>query len=300
MTQIQTIQPQTPNIRVLGPIPVRIYIRASFRKVQKEGAKLVRLQWDQPYGLRNIYMPVIKKDPEVNDGDVAVLEIWEERREWISEERKIRAPTYMTRTIVKLYKPENPETKPKAIFIAVEYPLRSTRMGGKDDAELISKDGVLWYYVSTNVSRSGRHGKVLYMVISTKPIRIRWVSVSNRGNKRSGIDVYDFDGIRQLPELEEIETLKSWSYGKVVRMRDNLTNDIFTALVLEYHEARKTVARTTHIVEPSDAIELVYSTSSSVKTHWTEIYKILAPCKVKTVRITGRGNRYEEEVEVSP
>ncbi len=297
-TQIQTIQ--TQNTRILDPIPVKLYLCARFREKKKEGAKLIRLQWDQPYSLRNLNIPVIKIDPSLKSGDVAILEIWSERREWISEERKIRAPEYMTRTIIKLYKPRDPNTKPKAIFVVAEYPLRSTRMGGYDDAELISNDGVLWSYVTENVSRSGNHGKRLFMIVANKPIRVHWIRVSNRGNKYSGIDVYDFDDKKSVPELEELETVKAWRYGSVVRMRNNITGEVFTALVLEYHEAWKTCARTTHTVEPEDAIEPIESTAHSSKTHWTEVYRVIKPCKVKTVRITNRGKDYEIEVEVQP
>jgi len=299
-TLIQTPETRTQDKLILGPVPVKLYIYASFRKKQKENAKLIRLQWDQRYGLRNIYMPVIKFDPRLKPEDIAILEIWEEKRMWISEERKIRAPTYMTRTIVKLYKPKNPETKPRAIFVVAEYPLRSTRMGGRDESELLTKDGVLWHYVDTNVSRSGRHGKKLFMVLSSEPVKIRWVSVSNRGNRRAGIDVYDFDGVKQLPELEEIETLKSWRYGKVVRMRDNLKNETFIALILEYHEARKSCARTSHEIVPEDAVELIQSSAHGSKTHWIEVYRVLRPCKVRTVRATNCGNTYEITIEVSP
>jgi len=294
------IQAQVSGARILGPIPVRIYLRFPSLQKKKDNARLIRLQWDQPYSLRDLYVPVIKKDPSLESGDVAILEVWKERREWISEERKIKAPESATRTIIKLYKPKNPETKPKAVFVAIEYPLRSTRMGGYDNAKLISDDGVMWSYVAENVSRSGNHGKRLIMVVSTKPIMIRWVSVSNRGNKRSGIDVYDFDGVKSLPEYEELEVIKTWSYGKVVKMRDNLKNETFTALVLEFHEARKTCARTTHSIEPENAVELIQSSAHGAKTHWVEIYKVRAPCKVRTIRITGRGNQYEEVIEVSP
>lgn len=207
---------------------------------------------------------------------------------------------FSTRIIVKLYKPVKPETKPKAIFVVVEYSKRSTRMGGYDDADLVSDDGMMWYYIATNTSRSGNHGKKLFMIVSQKPVKIYWVSVSNRGNRRAGIDVYDFDGKKSMPELEELETIKAWSYGKVIRMRNNLTGETFTALILEFHEARKTCARTTHEIEPEDAVEFIDSTSHGSKTHWVEIYKVLRPCKVRTVRVSNRGNVYEETIDVQP
>jgi len=286
--------------RILSPIPVRIWMSASFVRKQREGAKLVRLQWSQSYSLRTFYVPIIKIDPRLRSGDVAVLEIWEERREWISEERGIRAPEGMTRTIIKLYKPIKPDTVPRAVFVAVEYPLRSTRMGGYDDAELITGSGVLWHYVTSNVSKSGRHGKKLFLVVSREPIKIRWVSVSNRGNRRAGIDLYGFDEVKTLPEMEELKVVKSWSYGRAVKMRNNITGEIFTALILEFHRARKTPAMTDHVIEPEDAVELIESDAHGSKTHWTEIYKVIKPCRIKTIRVTNCGNRYEESVEVAP
>ena len=295
----QTVQTQV-STRLLGPIPVKIYLRAGFRKKQKDGAKLIRLQWDQPYSIRTIYAPVIKIDPSLKSGDIAILEVWSERREWISEERKVRAPEGLTRTIIKLYRPRNPMTQPRAIFIAVDYPLRNTRMGGYDDAEILTNDGIIWKYTATNISRSGNHGKRLFIILSQKPIRIRWESISNRGNRRAGITVYDFDGVKSLPELEEVETIKTWSYGRAVRMRNNVTGEEFTALVLEFHRARKSCAETDHVIEPRDAVEFIDSSAHGSKTHWTEVYKVIKPCRVKTVRITGRGNRYEEVIEVQP
>jgi len=288
------------SVRVLGPIPVKYYLSFDRKSVQRPGARMVELQWRQTYAFRNTRIPVIKMGPGLDPYvGVAILEIWREPRKYIRfDDCPMKYPE--SRTIIKLYRPRNPDTRPKAIFVAVEYPLRSTGMGARDDADIIDNGGILWRFSADNTSRSGNHGKRLFLVVSEKPIKIWWESISNRGNRRAGIDVYGFDGTKTVPEMEELEVVKSWSYGKAVKMRNNLTGEVFTALILEFHRARKTSAMTDHVIEPSDAVELIESDAHGSKTHWTEIYKVIKPCKVTSIRVTNCGNRYEETVEISP
>jgi len=299
MTQAQ-VQTQTINKRLIGPVPVKLYLAASFRDRTKEGARLRRLQWDQPYSDRDLMAPTIKMAPMLRSGDVAVLEIWEEKREWWSEERKIRAPPHAAmRIVIKLYKPVRP-TKPRYIFVVAEYSTRSTKMGGRSSAWLLNSSAV-WSYTASNISSSGRHGKKLFMVLSKEPVRIHVEHVSNRGNRREWIEVFDFDTARTVDVYETVEKLGSWGYGAVLRIRDNLHGGEFIAVRLDYHEAYKSAAKTTHTWEPKDAMELLYDTSASSKTHWSELYRVVKPVVIETTRITGSGkSEWRWRITVDP
>ena len=93
--------------------------------------------------------------------------------------------------------------------------------------------------------------------------------------------------------------LKDWIWGRHLVIRDNLEDREFEILELIYHRSWKTDAKTEHYIEPGDAVEPIYNTAAFGKTHYTKIYRILRkPIKVKTIRVSNRGNETETEVVI--
>lgn len=291
--------------RILGPIPVRVYIDFEYIAKQRNGSH-VELQWRQPYASRYLAMPVIKMRRELFEelkrgtkSFVAIAEIWKEPRYWWSEEREERAPEGSTRTIIKLFKPYREPSSVQYFLAVLEFPKRSTRMGGYDGTEVVKTEGVLWEEYGSNTSRSGNHGKELFMIIARKAV-FRHVRVSNRGNVNETVIVVTPEKLMKLPRYEELAVIKKWCYGRAVRMRDNTTGEEFLALELEYHRAWRSAAETNHSIDPENTVEYLWSTRHSSKTHWIEVYKVLrTPVKVRTTRISGSGRTIcDEEVVI--
>lgn len=196
---------------------------------------------------------------------------------------------------IEMLKPrEDFETKKRLVVTSRHG--RRTRMGGLTD----QRYNIPPMYACMNASSSARHwvNWRVWLIDIEEGLVEQEVRISNRGNVSETL--YDVLRGERVERYEELEVVESWEWGKVVKIRDNWTGEEFTALILEFHEARKTSAKTDHVIEPMDAVELVQTTSHSAKTHWTTLYKVLAPCRVLTRRVSNRGNVREWVVEVKP
>ncbi len=154
-------------------------------------------------------------------------------------------------------------------------------------------------YETVNSSGTGAHWTrwcVWLVPIETK-IMARESWVSNRGVFHEYI--VDVEAGKTLERYEELEVVKEWSWGRVVKVRDNWENRELTMLVLEYHKAWKTCASTEHMVEPADAIRLLWSEGRFERTHWQEAYEVLkTPVKIRTIRITNSCKKEVTEVTI--
>lgn len=197
---------------------------------------------------------------------------------------------------VELLQPNRPIEELKYKLVFAKFYGKSTRMGAVRKTIPITKP--LFKVVSS--SSGGTHWETLFawLVPVNERIIVHHNYVSNRGNASQSL--IDVETGESVPIYEELKTIKSWTWGRVVKMRENLTGKTFTALILEYHQARKTGAYTTHRIEPEDAVEPIEDTSHSTKTHWTRTYIVTKPCVVKTIRVSNRGNVSEYTVQVNP
>jgi len=278
------------------PIPARVYIDFPWcREARPDG--LVELRWCTRFNSRDATAPVIRVDPRLLRPlssyveATAMVSIYEESQE-------------EARRVVEILCA--PIERPRAVFVAVAFPLRCTGCGAYDEAYVANEREVVWLSVHDSVSRSGRHGSRLIMALSKKPIRIMHMRRSNLGNARNKVIVYDFDGVREVRAFEVVSTVKRWRHGKLVRMRDNGRNEVITALVLT--DVAGDGYDIEHEIEPSDAVVFLYSTKGRKWGRWIKVYEVLRPCRLRVVRIyvvdTAEGAKILkdviEEVEVVP
>jgi len=186
---------------------------------------------------------------------------------------------------------KNDEPKMKLVFAG--FDIKSTAMG----ARIWWEFNINPIYTSVNSSGTGNHGILwaIWLVNVNQRILAKMHWISNRGVYTERIvDVEDGGAVERV---EVVRVIRDWGWGSHVVIRDNWTNEEYEAIELHYHEARKTCARTEHIVEGK--VELIYAEGANAgRTHWRELYKITAkPVKVTTIRITNSCK--EEKVEVT-
>jgi len=189
-------------------------------------------------------------------------------------------------------------TRYRLVIVATDG--KSTRMGSYKTAELVNIDKMRFCWVTSNSSSSGGHWLTWWIIVAPANINPLFYIhyVSNRGNDRSHL--YDPVRGKYVERYEVLEKLGSWSWGSVLRVRDNLEGREFIAVKLEYHEARKTSAYTEHRWEPSDALKFINTSKHPDKTHWTEIYEVVKPVSIRTERITNLGNKRTWKVHIDP
>jgi len=193
------------------------------------------------------------------------------------------------------------KTKPELRMIAVGFDCKSTFKTSAFSSIDIEEGAEYLIWQTREESGSGAHWRNYYVFLAPLDAKIIAVekSRSNRGNYSE--EVIDIVNNRRVDRYEELEVLIHWDWGRVIRMRDNLEDREFEALVLEYHNARKTVAYTSHDIEPRGNAILLYTTKTALdpKTHWTEVYEIVEkPLTIKTTRISNSGKETVTEVRV--
>lgn len=228
-----------------------------------------------------------------------ILSIWEEPRMYESYDDK-PLPSLEKRSIFKLIEPNIEPESPKYILAWIEFPLRSTRMGGYDDYKpLYMPKNTIFHLSSYNISRSGRHGKALEILLfpANEKVVFKKIRVSNRGNRKEEIVVIDKNGIRSGPRIRVESVIVSNDYAKIVKAYDILNEKDMVMLILDYHVSKKTSAKTIQEIVEGE-VELLYSTYSPRKTHWSEYYEVKKPpVVVETTRITNSGNRESYRLE---
>jgi len=200
---------------------------------------------------------------------------------------------------VELLPPKRIDTMPRYRLIVDCFECKSTGIGSYRKIEIIrGKEHVIWR--TSNSSSSGNHW--IDYIVALLPPDADILLQENYRSSRGNTDEY-LVSLRTGKSVERYEVLdmeQVHPYARKLRIRDNLTNEELTAIELVYHFARKTSAETDHEWEPEDALEPIYDTSAPEKTHWSVVYKLVKPVRIRTVRVTNCGNRHEYVSEVTP
>ena len=198
---------------------------------------------------------------------------------------------------IELLPPKRPETKPRYHLVVSAFEGKSTGVGSYRKIEVVKgKEHIIWR--TANSSASGNHW-IEYLVALIPPNE-DVLLCENYRSSRGNIDEYLVSLMtgKTVERFEVLEVAPVHPYVRKLRIRDNLSNEEFDVLELEYHYARKTSARTDHEWEPEDALEPLYDTTAPEKTHWSVVYRLVKPVRIRTVRVTNCGNRHEYVSEV--
>ena len=171
-------------------------------------------------------------------------------------------------------------------------------MGGSTYAIFNAEPG----YKTRNRSGTGNHAidYNVFIIPKEKKLVALLSKVSNRGNASNEVIVFDSEVTRKpLYEERDTKVLNEWVVVK--RVYDNWKGRERVLVELRYHEARKTSAATTHEIEPLGAVVPVFlGDHGGVKTHWVEIYEVIKPVKITTVRISNSGKRRVYTTTINP
>ena len=208
--------------RIFGPAPMRVFLDGSFfvgevEEEDRDRTRLLRLQVRSRYASKPVYLPVIKIDPALKGHSfVGLVALFEEPRKWISLRLEKKAEN-LTRKIVKIYKPKNPDTVPrKYIAVFMTYEGKSTRRGAVREMT-IERHAEKPILLVNDIypSRSGYHWLGVIFYIGKPPLVLTEYYCTHNGNEYKRRIIYTLEGVREEtiyeytppPRLKRLERL---------------------------------------------------------------------------------------------
>ena len=183
--------------------------------------------------------------------------------------------------------PPKKPTRPKYKLVIMNWHGKLTGMGGSVHKSCVNANP---FFTTASSSSTDRHWTAydFYLVPLDTKLVFHCSRTSNRGNISEWLE--DEDG-NTIPRFEET-VIKDYEHCTILKVKDNLNNEEFEAIRIYRHSARKTLASTTYKVKKGK-LSLIQSDYSSLKTHWTELYKIIEkPIEIEITRTSNRGNTH--------
>jgi len=183
--------------------------------------------------------------------------------------------------------PKEPIKQLKYKLVVIGWDGKSTGMGASRYSSCINATP---FFSTESSSSTGRHWTTydFYLVPLDTKLVFHCISVSNRGNVSEWLE--DEDG-NIVPRFKET-VIQRYEHCDILKIKDNLNNEEFEAVRLYLHSARNTSASTTYKVKKGK-LSLVYSDYSALKTHWTELHRIIEkPIEIEITRTSNRGNTH--------